>query len=67
MLLDRVDARIRKLAVDPRAFGAQKLAGLDAYRVRVGDHRIVYRIDDRSRTVVITRVGHRRDIYRRLR
>lgn len=44
---------------------AQKLAGENAYRVLVGDYRIVFRVDDLAREVLITRVKHRRDVYRR--
>lgn len=45
---------------------AEKLAAQDAYRIRVGDYRIVFRVDDRAREVLVTRVKHRRDVYRRL-
>lgn len=44
-----------------------KMSGLDAYRSRVGDHRVVYEIDDRARIVTITRIRHRREVYRKLR
>lgn len=67
MLLDRVEARVRALAGDPRPVGSEKLSGSDAYRLRVGDHRIVYRIDDTTRTVVLMRIRHRREVYRKLR
>lgn len=52
------------LAKYPRR-GAQKLAGEDSYRVRVGDYRIVYRIDDDAREILVARIKHRRDVYRR--
>lgn len=52
------------LADDPRAQG-QKLAVEDAYRVRVGDYRIVYRVNDATARVLIVRVRHRREVYRR--
>ncbi len=52
------------LQEDPRG-KAEKLAAQDAYRIRVGDYRVVFRIDDGSREVLITRVKHRRDVYRR--
>lgn len=51
------------LADDPRA-KAQKLAGAGTYRVRVGDYRLVFRIDDGAQEVLVTRVRHRRDVYR---
>jgi mRNA interferase RelE/StbE len=67
MLLDRVEPRISALAGDPRPPGCQKLTGTDMYRIRVGDHRIVYRVNDGTHTILIVRVRHRRDAYRQLR
>jgi mRNA interferase RelE/StbE len=64
--LERIDARIRALADEPRPRGVEKLVGRgDLYRVRSGDYRVVYSIDDDARLVVITAIGHRRDIYQR--
>ncbi len=61
----RVLARLARVEADPRAPGSVKLAGSQAtYRVRVGDWRIVYEIDDRRSTVVVTIVAHRREVYR---
>jgi len=61
----RVVQRIRQLAADPRASGSEKLAGYtDRYRVRQGQYRIVYFIDDGRREVTIFKVGHRSDVYR---
>lgn len=67
ILLQRIDERIRALGEDPRSVGSMKMSGLDAYRSRVGDHRVVYEIDDRARIVTITRIRHRREVYRKLR
>ena len=64
-LRDRVRAAIDALASDPRPRGAQKLASRDDYRVRVGDYRIVYAVDDDDRLVIVARIAHRRDVYRR--
>lgn len=61
----RVVARISALADDPRPPGSRKLAGSEAYRVRQGAHRIVYTIDDDRVVVVVVRVAHRSDVYRR--
>ncbi len=62
----RVVAAIESLADDPRPAGARKLVGAgDAYRVRVGDYRIIYQIRDDLLIVYVVRVGHRRDVYRR--
>lgn len=66
-LFARVTTKISALAEDPRPPGAQKLMGLDGYRIRVGDYRILYELDDTTRVVFVTRVRHRRDVYRRLR
>lgn len=58
-------SRIQGLAGNPRPHGAEKLAGYaDRYRVRQGNYRIVYLIDDDSSAVTIFKVGHRKDVYR---
>lgn len=64
-ILKRVDARILSLAKEPRPDGVRKLIGADhLYRVRVGDYRIVYEIQDRAVLIVIIRVRHRGEVYR---
>ena len=64
--LQRVMDRIRGLAGDPRPPGCEKLAGMaNAWRIRSGNYRVVYTVDDRAQVVTITRVGHRREVYRR--
>ena len=60
----RIVRRIRGLASDPRPSGCEKLAGDDRYRVRQGDYRVVYGIDDEAREVVVVKIGNRRDVYR---
>ncbi|MBN9140057.1 MAG: type II toxin-antitoxin system RelE/ParE family toxin [Micrococcales bacterium] len=60
----RILGAIMLLAEDPRPPAARKLQGRDGYRVRVGDYRILYTIDDGVLLVVIVTVGHRRDVYR---
>jgi mRNA interferase RelE/StbE len=50
--------------VDPRPFGVVKLAGRDDYRIRVGDNRVVYAVEDAERLVLIARIAHRREVYR---
>jgi mRNA interferase RelE/StbE len=62
----QVIERIGLLAIDPRPRGCEKLAGGERYRVRQGDHRIVYSIEDALLTVWVVKVGHRRDVYRGL-
>lgn len=61
----RIIERIRILAQDPRLPGSEKLAGYaDRYRMRQGQYRIVYLIDDERHEVTIFKVGHRKDVYR---
>ncbi|MBP1642625.1 MAG: RelE/StbE family addiction module toxin [Acidobacteria bacterium] len=61
----RIVDRIRALAGDPRPAGAQKLAGRSSlFRVRQGDHRILYEVHDSDRRIVVLRIGHRREVYR---
>jgi mRNA interferase RelE/StbE len=64
-IIDRLDRQILALAEIPRPSGCKKLKGrfTEGYRVRVGDYRILYLIDDQQHTVSIYRIGHRRDVY----
>ena len=55
---------IRALSVEPRPPGCLKLTGREGWRVRVGDYRVIYEIDDQQQRVTILHVGHRRDVYR---
>lgn len=62
----RVMIAIQSLAAEPRPHGCIKMSGAEsAYRMRVGKFRIVYVVDDGLRVVTVTRVGHRREVYRR--
>jgi mRNA interferase RelE/StbE len=61
----RIVLRIRSLGENPRPFGCEKLSGhLDRYRVREGNYRILYSIDDEKVLVDVVKVGHRKDVYR---
>ena len=61
----RIVNRIVALSSEPRPAGCEKLAGAEGrYRIRQGQFRIVYAVDDASRTVEIVKVGHRREVYR---
>lgn len=62
---ERIGAAIDALAVEPRPSGVVRLAGRDDFRIRVGDYRIVYAVDDAARLVLVARIAHRRDVYRR--
>jgi mRNA interferase RelE/StbE len=56
--------RLERLATAPRPPGCKKLKGGDKeWRIRVGDYRIVYEIDDTARIVDVTRIAHRREVY----
>ena len=60
----KLAAKIQALAEDARPHGSEKLSGQERYRVRQGDYRVVYAIDDAEQTVLIVKIGNRRDIYR---
>jgi len=62
----RIAPAIDGLGANARPRGAEKLAGEDAWRIRVGDYRIVYAIEDRVLVVLVLHVGNRREVYKRL-
>jgi mRNA interferase RelE/StbE len=63
----RIAVRISALAANPRPAGAHPIAGKPGYyRIRVGDYRVVYGVDDRRALVTIVIVGRRRDVYERM-
>jgi mRNA interferase RelE/StbE len=57
-------AKIQLLASNPRPNGCEKLSGAEKYRIRQGDYRILYEIDDSTKLVTIVKVGNRREVYR---
>ena len=61
--LKRIVKGIQNLSEMPRLSGCEKLSGGDRYRERQGPYRLVYSIDDKSREVLIVKVGHRREVY----
>lgn len=61
----RLQGAIALLARDPRPPGARALRGRPGLRVRVGDYRILYTVNDTVLTVIVVRLGHRRDVYDR--
>lgn len=64
-MLKRLDACILGLADDPLPPGVKKLKNSDGlYRVRVSDYRIIYRIEQEILTVLVVKIGHRREVYR---
>ena len=63
-LVARLVPKIEGLAANPRPSGCRKLRGYkDLWRIRIGDYRIVYIIDDGRKIVSVTRIAHRRDVY----
>ena len=64
----RLDESIDSLQDDPRPDGREKLTGRDnRYRIRVGDYRVIYEVEDRELRVLVVIVGHRREVYDLLR
>lgn len=60
----RIAKRIESLSAEPRPPDCEKLFGENAYRIRQGDYRILYTIDEERRIVEVYRIGHRREVYR---
>jgi len=61
----RIVERLRALADDPRPKGIERLAGYaDRYRIRQGNYRVVYLIDEGRHEITIFKIGHRKDVYR---
>ena len=65
---DRIDKKILALAREPRPNQAKPLQGKteNLFRLRVGDYRIVYRVEDLRLVILVIRIGHRREVYRNL-
>ena len=61
---NRIIKRLLTLEENPRPSGIKKLQGEESYRLRVGDYRVLYTIDDKVKKVFILAVGHRREVYR---
>ena len=61
----RLEGAIAMLADDPRPPSSRRLSGRDGWRVRIGDYRVIYRIEDEVLVVVVVTVGHRREVYQR--
>ncbi len=62
----RINRNLLQLELEPRPSGVEKLVGRpNSWRIRVGDYRILYEIDDTNQRVIICRIAHRRDVYQR--
>ena len=63
-ILTKLVSRIRSLGDNPRPSGSQKLSTKEQYRLRQGDYRIIYSIQDNEKAIQIVKIGHRKDVYR---
>ncbi len=54
---------ISDLGNNPRPIGSKKLVDRDGWRIRIGNYRVVYEIDDAKNKIIVLHIGHRRDIY----
>ncbi len=61
---ESVISKLEALQENPRPAGSLKMRGSEGWRIRLGDYRLIFDIDDRQKLVVVRRVGHRREIYR---
>lgn len=59
----RLENHLLQLENDPRPAGCKKLKGRNAWRIRVGDYRIIYEIEDNILRIIVVDIGHRKDIY----
>ena len=62
---ERIDDRILSLEINPRPMGSIKLKDENIHRVRVGNYRILYEIDEKNKIVDVYKVSHRKDVYRK--
>jgi mRNA interferase RelE/StbE len=61
----RMSTALIRLESEPRGRGSRKLAQGPGWRLRVGDYRVLYEVDDEAGVVTVYAIGHRRDVYRR--
>ena len=63
-IVRRLLTRLAELEANPRPGDVKKLKGRNAWRIRVGDYRVIYEIHDRELQLIVITVGHRREVYR---
>ena len=63
IVLKRVIEKIQSLGIEPRPSGCKKLSSDEKYRIRVGNYRILYTIEDDKLVIYVVKIGHRKDIY----
>ncbi len=64
IIASKIEKALLDLEIDPRPHGCKKLKGRNGYRIRVGDYRVIYEIEDNILRVIVIDLGHRKDIYR---
>ncbi|MBN2152320.1 MAG: type II toxin-antitoxin system RelE/ParE family toxin [Candidatus Lokiarchaeota archaeon] len=64
LVAKRIAVKIEELAADPSAQDIKKLAGMDLYRLRVGDYRVIFDLKHEELLIVILNLGHRKEIYK---
>jgi mRNA interferase RelE/StbE len=60
----RIKEAILRLADNPRPADCSKLVGREGWKIRVGNYRVIYEINDQAKKVIVLHIGHRRDVYR---
>ncbi len=61
---DKIKEAILNLEINPRPAGVKKLTDRSAWRIRIGNYRVVYEIDDQSKIIIVIEIGHRKEVYR---
>lgn len=61
---EKIKQAILRLSDNPRPSGCSKLIGREGWKIRVGNYRIIYEINDKAKEIIVLHVGHRRDVYR---
>ena len=60
----RIKKAVLRLGDNPRPSGSSKLTGREGWKIRVGNYRVIYEINDQTKKVIVLHIGHRRDVYR---
>ena len=63
-IYEKIKQEIFKLSQNPKPIGAKKLINREGWRIKIGNHRIIYEIDKDNQTITILHIGHRKDVYR---
>lgn len=64
-IAQRIQAQLFELENDPRPTGCKKLVGVEAWRIRIGDYRVIYEIYDNVLIISVIEIGHRKEIYKK--